>query len=37
MLKLKIQYFDYQMRRTDSREKTPMLGLKVGGEGDNRG
>ena len=26
MLKLKLQYFGYLMRRTDSLEKTPMLG-----------
>ena len=26
MLKLKLQYFGYLMRRTDSREKTLMLG-----------
>ena len=26
MLKLKLQYFGYLMRRTDSFEKTPMLG-----------
>ena len=26
MLKLKLQYFGYQMRRTDSFEKTLMLG-----------
>ena len=25
-LKLKLQYFDHLMRRTDSLEKTPMLG-----------
>ena len=37
-LKLKLQYFDHLMRRTDSLEKTLMLErLKVGGEGDNRG
>ena len=35
MLKLKLQYFGYLMRRTDSLEKTPMLG-KIEGEGDNR-
>ena len=27
MLKLKLQYFDHLMRRTDSFEKTLMLGL----------
>ena len=26
MLKLKVQYFGHLMRRTDSLEKTPMLG-----------
>ena len=34
MLKLKLQYFGHVMRRTDSFEKTVMLG---GGEGDDRG
>ena len=38
MLKLKIQYFGHLMWRTDSLEKTQMLGkMKAGGEGDNRG
>ena len=38
MLKLKLQYFGHLMQRTDSLEKTLMLGrLKAGGEGDNRG
>ena len=38
MLKLKLQYFGHLMRRTDSLEKTPMLGKIEGrGEGDNRG
>ena len=38
MLKLKLQYFGHLMGRTDSFEKTLMLGkLKVGGEGDDRG
>ena len=47
MLKLKLQYFGYLMRRTDSLEKTlkkkkkkrPWCweGLKAGGKGDNRG
>ena len=38
MLKLKLQYFGYLMQRTDSLEKTLMLGrLKAGGEGDDRG
>ena len=36
MLKLKLQYFGHLRRRTDSFEKTLMLG-KIGGEGDNRG
>ena len=31
MLKLKLQYFDYLMRRTDLLEKTPMLGKIEGG------
>ena len=35
MLKLKLQYFDHLMRRTDSLEKTLMLG-KIGG-GRRRG
>ena len=34
--KLKLQYFGHLMRRTDSLEKTLMLGkLKAGGEGDD--
>ena len=33
MLKLNLQYFGHVMQRTDSMEKTLMLG----GEGDNRG
>ena len=38
MLKLKLQYFDHLMQRTDSFEKTLMLeSLKVGGERDDRG
>ena len=38
MLKLKLQYFGHLMGRTDSFEKTLMLGkIKVGGEGDDRG
>ena len=38
MLKLKLQYFGHLMQRTDSLEKTLMLGrMKVGGEGDDRG
>ena len=38
MLKLKLQYFCCLMWRTDSFEKTPMLGkIKVWGEGNGRG
>ena len=38
MLKLKLQYFVYLMQRTDSLEKTLMLGKIEGrGEGDDRG
>ena len=38
MLKLKLRYFDHLMGRTNSVEKTLMLGgWKMGGEGDNRG
>ena len=38
MLKLKLQYFGHLMRRTDSFEKTLMLGkTEGGGEGDNGG
>ena len=38
MLKLKFQYFGHLMKRTDSLEKTLMLGMiKAGGEGDDRG
>ena len=38
MLKLKLQYFGHLMRRTDSLEKTLMLGkMRAGGEGDDRG
>ena len=33
MLKLKIQYFDHQMRRADSLEKTLMLGKIEGRRG----
>ena len=37
MLKLKLQYFGYVMRRADSFEKTLILErLKAGGEGDDR-
>ena len=35
---LKLEYFGYLMRKTDSLEKTLMLErLKVGKEGDGRG
>ena len=40
MLKLKLQYFGHLMWRSDSFEKTLMLGKiegEIGGEGDNRG
>ena len=38
IMKLKLQYFGHLMWRTDSLEKTFMLGrLKAGGERDNRG
>ena len=38
MLKLTLQYLGHLMQRTDSLEKTRMLGkMKVGGEGENRG
>ena len=38
MLKLKLQYFDHLIRRTDSLEKILMLErLKAGGKGDDRG
>ena len=38
MLKLKLQYFGHLMWRTDSLEKSLMLGkIEVGGEGDARG
>ena len=39
MLKLKLQYFGHLMWRTDSFEKTLILGKigRAGGEGDNRG
>ena len=37
MLKLKLQYFGHLMQRTDSLEKTLMLGkIKAEGEGDDR-
>ena len=32
-LKLKLQYLGYLLRRTDSFEKTPMLGKIEGGKG----
>ena len=35
MLKLKLQYFGHLMQRTDSLEKTLMLG-KIEGEGGSR-
>ena len=37
MLKLKLQYLDHQMQRTDLLEKTLMLGKIEGGEGRDRG
>ena len=38
MLKLKLQYFGHLIRKTNSLEKTLMLGkTEGGGEGDNRG
>ena len=38
MLKLELQFFGHVKQRTDSLEKTLMLGrLKAGGEGDDRG
>ena len=37
MLKLKRQYFGHLMQRADSLEKTLMLGLGAGEEGDDRG
>ena len=36
MLKQKLQYFGYLMRKADSLQKTLILG-KAGGEGDDRG
>ena len=36
MLKLKLQYFGHLMRKTDSFEKTMILG-KIEGEGEDRG
>ena len=38
ILKLKLQYFGHLMQRTDSFEKTLMLGkIEAGGEGDDGG
>ena len=38
MLKLELQYFGHLMQRTDSFERTLMLGkTEAGGEGDDRG
>ena len=37
MLKLKLEYFGHWMQRTDSLEKTPMLGKIEGGRRDDRG
>ena len=38
MLKVKLQYFGHLLRRTNSFEKTLMLGtMKAGGEGDDKG
>ena len=38
MMKLKLQYFGHLMQRSDSLEKTLMLGkIEAGGEGDDRG
>ena len=37
MSKLKLQYFGQLMQRTDSFEKTLMLGKMKAGEGDDRG
>ena len=36
MLKLKLQYFSHQMRRTNSLEKTLMLGMIEGRRGRGR-
>ena len=36
MLKLKLQYFSHLMQRTDSFEKTPMLGKIEGGRRTGR-
>ena len=37
MMKLKLQYFGHLLQRTDSLQKTLMMGKMEGGEGDNRG
>ena len=37
MLKLKLQYFGHLIRRTDSFEKTLILGKIEGGRGEDRG
>ena len=37
MLRLKLQYFGHLMQRADSFGKTLMLGLRAGGEADDRG
>ena len=38
MVKLKLQYFGHLMQRTDSFEKTLLLGkIRAGEEGDDRG
>ena len=38
LMKLKLQYFGHLMRRTDSSEKTLMLGkIEAGGEGNDKG
>ena len=37
MLKLKLQSFGHLMQKTDSLEKTLMLGKMKAGEGDDRG
>ena len=37
LLKLKLQYFGHLMRRTDSFEKTQVLGKIEHGRGDDRG
>ena len=37
ILKLKLQYFGYLMRRANSLEKTLMLGKTEAGEADDRG